>query len=133
MIKCLLAALLLMFVSTAAIAGDGTGPVHVSSGTIVDLGVLKSKYADPRRVVVWLPDGYSPRGPKYAVLYMHDGQNLFDKATAGYGNFPSAEVLKPPGPDITRFDMADVERFVSGCAMNFPSHTQALERLKEPT
>ena len=52
---------------------------------------------------------------------------------AGYGNFPSAEMLKPPGPDITRFDMADVERFVSGCAMNFPSHTQALERLKEPT
>jgi pimeloyl-ACP methyl ester carboxylesterase len=84
-IKCLLAALLLMFAPTAAFAGDGTGPVHVSSGTIVDLGVLKSKYADPRRVVVWLPDGYSPRGPKYAVLYMHDGQNLFDKATAGYG------------------------------------------------
>jgi pimeloyl-ACP methyl ester carboxylesterase len=36
-------------------------------------------------VVVWLPDGYKPHGPKYAVLYMHDGQNLFDKATAGYG------------------------------------------------
>ena len=29
--------------------------------------------------------GYSAHGPKYAVLYMHDGQNLFDKATAGYG------------------------------------------------
>jgi enterochelin esterase-like enzyme len=58
---------------------------HVSAGTIVDLGVLKSKYADPRRVVVWLPGGYRARGPKYAVLYMHDGQNLFDKATAGYG------------------------------------------------
>ncbi len=24
-------------------------------------------------------------GPKYAVLYMHDGQNLFDTKTAGYG------------------------------------------------
>jgi enterochelin esterase-like enzyme len=60
-------------------------PVHVSSGTVVDLGVLSSKYTDPRRVVVWLPDGYRRRGPKYAVLYMHDGQNLFDKATAGYG------------------------------------------------
>src|SRR3982751_5682884 len=59
--------------------------VNVSAGTIVDLGILQSKYADPRRVVVWLPPGYRPRGPKYAVLYMHDGQNLFDKATAGYG------------------------------------------------
>ena len=58
---------------------------HVSAGTIVDLGVMRSKYADPRRVVVWLPGGYRAGGPKYAVLYMHDGQNLFDKATAGYG------------------------------------------------
>ncbi len=57
----------------------------VGAGTIVDLGILQSRYADPRRVVVWLPSSYSSRGPKPAVLYMHDGQNLFDKATAGYG------------------------------------------------
>jgi len=85
MIKRLFAILLAMFVATPAFAGDGTGPVHVSAGTIVDLGVLRSRYADPRRVVVWLPPGYSRRGQKYSVLYMHDGQNLFDKATAGYG------------------------------------------------
>jgi pimeloyl-ACP methyl ester carboxylesterase len=75
----------LALVATPAFAGDGTGPVHVSSGQIFDLGVVTSRYADPRRVVVWLPDGYRPHGRKYAVLYMHDGQNLFDKATAGYG------------------------------------------------
>lgn len=57
----------------------------VGAGTIVDLGVVQSRYTDPRKVVVWLPSGYRPNGPKYAVLYMHDGQNLFDKATAGYG------------------------------------------------
>lgn len=85
MIRRLLLAVLLMFAPAPALAGDGTGPVHVSAGTIVDLGVLKSQYADPRRVVVWLLPGYSAHGPKYAVLYMHDGQNLFDKATAGYG------------------------------------------------
>jgi len=34
---------------------------------------------------VWLPSNYDPHGPKYAVLYMHDGQNLFDPKTAGYG------------------------------------------------
>jgi enterochelin esterase-like enzyme len=81
----LLVALTLVFATTPAMAGDPLGPVHVSAGTIVDLGVLKSKYANPRRVVVWLPPGYKQHGPKYAVLYMHDGQNLFDKATAGYG------------------------------------------------
>lgn len=58
---------------------------HVSAGRIVDLGVLHSNYTDQRRVVVWLPSGYQTHGQKYAVLYMHDGQNLFDKATAGYG------------------------------------------------
>jgi enterochelin esterase-like enzyme len=84
MIKRLFFALLVLL-AVPAHAGDSLGPVHVSSGTTFDLGVLKSKYADPRRVVVWLPPSYSPHGPKSAVLYMHDGQNLFDKNTAGYG------------------------------------------------
>jgi 2-polyprenyl-6-methoxyphenol hydroxylase-like FAD-dependent oxidoreductase len=50
---------------------------------------------------------------------------------AGYGNFPRPEILKPPGPDVVQFDMADVERFVGGCAMNFPAHDDALRRLAE--
>ncbi|MFL6726166.1 MAG: alpha/beta hydrolase [Sphingomicrobium sp.] len=85
MIRSIVTALLLLLPATPALAGDPLGPVHVSAGTVVDLGILKSKYADPRRVVVWLPPGYSAKRPKYSVLYMHDGQNLFDKATAGYG------------------------------------------------
>lgn len=85
MIRRLIFALALLFAAVPAVAGDPMGPVHVSAGSIVDLGVLKSRYADPRRVVVWLPSGYTAHGPKYAVLYMHDGQNLFDKETAGYG------------------------------------------------
>jgi len=31
-------------------------------------------------VDIWLPEGYSPK-KKYAVVYMHDGQMLFDAAT----------------------------------------------------
>jgi enterochelin esterase-like enzyme len=84
MIQRLLLALFLVLGAAPATA-ETLQPVHVSDGSIVDLGVLHSKYADPRRVVVWLPSGYRTHGPKYAVLYMHDGQNLFDKATAGYG------------------------------------------------
>ena len=34
----------------------------------------------PRNVDVWLPPGFSPK-KKYAVLYMHDGQMLFDEST----------------------------------------------------
>ncbi|MBA3669215.1 MAG: alpha/beta hydrolase [Sphingomonas sp.] len=78
MIRAFVFALLLLLTAPAAAQ-------KVDAGTIVDLGELKSKYADPRKVVVWLPTGYRPNGPKYAVLYMHDGQNLFDTATSGYG------------------------------------------------
>jgi pimeloyl-ACP methyl ester carboxylesterase len=84
MIPRLLAALFMLAFACPA-AADTLQPIHVSAGRIVDLGVLTSKYADPRRVVVWLPPHYKAHGPKYAVLYMHDGQNLFDKATAGFG------------------------------------------------
>ena len=82
MIRFLVASLLCI---PAPALAEPLQPVHVSAGTIVDLGILTSKYTDPRRVVVWLPPSYRAHGPKYAMLYMHDGQNLFDKATAGYG------------------------------------------------
>ena len=52
----------------------------VSSGKIVLLEPLPSKYIKNRRVQVWLPDGYSIK-QKYNVLYMHDGQMLFDAST----------------------------------------------------
>ncbi len=56
------------------------GQPKVSSGTIERIEKFQSKYVDPRTVDVWLPDGYSKK-KKYAVLYMHDGQMLFDAAT----------------------------------------------------
>jgi 2-polyprenyl-6-methoxyphenol hydroxylase-like FAD-dependent oxidoreductase len=50
---------------------------------------------------------------------------------AGYGNYPDESRLQPPGDDIVPIDMADVDRFVHGCAMNFPTHAEALARLTE--
>jgi enterochelin esterase-like enzyme len=45
-----------------------------------------SRHVAPRRVVVWLPPGYdAPGAPPHAVLYMHDGQNLFDPASSTAG------------------------------------------------
>jgi predicted alpha/beta superfamily hydrolase len=35
-----------------------------------------------RDVLVWLPAGYETSGDRYPVLYMHDGQNLFEPETA---------------------------------------------------
>lgn len=83
MIRALLIALVLLLAAPAVARPDGVP--RVLAGRIVDLGVLASRHADPRRVVVWLPSTYAPAGRPHAVLYMHDGQNLFDKATASYG------------------------------------------------
>src|SRR5690606_37031811 len=44
------------------------------------LTAFKSRYVVPRNVDIWLPEGYSASN-RYAVLYMHDGQMLFDPAT----------------------------------------------------
>jgi enterochelin esterase-like enzyme len=52
----------------------------VSSGTIERLENFKSQFVAPRHVDVWLPDGYD-EGVQHNVLYMHDGQMLFDAQT----------------------------------------------------
>jgi predicted alpha/beta superfamily hydrolase len=59
------------------------GPVESSHGRIERIEKFESKYVDARNVDVWLPDGYTPNSPtkRYAVLYMHDGQMLFDAKT----------------------------------------------------
>jgi glycosidase/predicted alpha/beta superfamily hydrolase len=42
-----------------------------------------SQFVAPRNVEVWLPPGYGTHpAERYPVLYMHDGQNVFDPATS---------------------------------------------------
>ena len=55
---------------------DGSD-VTVASGKVERYPEFHSEYMSPRDVYVWLPDGYSKK-VKYDVLYMHDGQMLFD-------------------------------------------------------
>ncbi len=52
---------------------------HVSAGTIIRIDSFHSKFVTPRNIDIWLPPGYS-EAEKYDVLYMHDGQMLFDSA-----------------------------------------------------
>ncbi len=54
--------------------------INVSTGKLSRISAFKSQYIEARNVDVWLPDGYSTT-EKYAVLYMHDGQMLYDAAT----------------------------------------------------
>jgi predicted alpha/beta superfamily hydrolase len=49
----------------------------LASGKLIRVDSFPSKNITPRPVDVWLPGNYSEQ-KRYAVLYMHDGQNLFD-------------------------------------------------------
>lgn len=51
----------------------------VSRGTIHRIDSMHSEFVTARNIDVWLPEGYTPE-KKYAVLYMHDGQMLFDSS-----------------------------------------------------
>lgn len=50
------------------------------AGQLMRINSFPSKYIKERPVDVWLPENYSEE-KKYAVLYMHDGQMLFDSTT----------------------------------------------------
>lgn len=65
----------------------GAAPAQVPpsrTGRIERLGVVASAHVQPRDVQVWLPPGYErDTDARYPVLYLHDGQNVFDAQAAG--------------------------------------------------
>lgn len=64
---------------TRKISGKITGTVKHHTG-------LKGKGIPDRDIIVWLPPDYGKNNRKhYSVLYMQDGQNIFDPATSSFG------------------------------------------------
>lgn len=58
---------------------DGTGHINRHAD-------FASRYVAPRHVDVWCPYGVAaPSATRYPVIYMHDGQNLFDPALSFIG------------------------------------------------
>lgn len=68
-----------MLLLSASNAFAQTKP-QVSFGNIQRLENFQSQYVDGRNVDIWLPDGFTSN-KKYPVLYMHDGQMLYDAST----------------------------------------------------
>jgi predicted alpha/beta superfamily hydrolase len=56
-------------------------------GTLRHHAGIESRYLQTRHdLIVWLPPGYEASDSRYPVLYLQDGQNLFDPATAFGGS-----------------------------------------------
>ena len=63
---------------------------HVS---IVDTAFYLPQLNRKRRIWIYLPEGYASSKKHYPVLYMQDGQNLFDEFTSGFGEWGVDEWL----------------------------------------
>jgi enterochelin esterase-like enzyme len=55
-------------------------PLQLHAGRVERIESMPSQWVAARPVDIWLPPGYQ-RGRQYPVLYMHDGQMLFDSST----------------------------------------------------
>jgi enterochelin esterase-like enzyme len=68
-----------------ALAQDGSPVPTVSQGRIERLSAFPSEFVAARNVDVWLPPGYDGKA-RCPVIYMQDGQNLFDPKTTWNGS-----------------------------------------------
>lgn len=67
---------------------EGTGRFREVLGLPAGDGLL------PRGVTVYLPEGFDPSGAaRYPVLYMHDGQNLFEPGSTAFGEWGVDETI----------------------------------------
>lgn len=74
--------------AVAAWADKGVQTAPLAASVVGDLALHTLKFEDGNRTVrVWLPPNYtSNQSKRYPVLYMFDGQNVFDQRTSGFGN-----------------------------------------------
>ncbi len=91
----ILAAIGLLSVLSAT--GYAQPPERASSaGTgvrIADTAFAMPQLLRQRTIRVWLPEAYAHNRKKYPVLYMQDGQNIFDDSTSFAGEWGADEAM----------------------------------------
>ena len=70
--------------------GGSTAAANVS---ILDNAFYLPQLNRQRRIWLYLPPDYNSSNKRYPVLYMHDGQNLFDQTTSFSGEWKVDETL----------------------------------------
>ncbi|MFY8107831.1 MAG: alpha/beta hydrolase [Bacteroidia bacterium] len=78
-LKVLVLVSILSFLTTNLIAQNSISKSTIA-GQLFRFENFKSKFVDARTIDIWLPNNYSSKN-KYSVIYMHDGQMLFDSTT----------------------------------------------------
>ncbi len=80
--------------------GHVHGPGHTVDGTVKILRHVQSPQLDNRRdILVYLPPDYDADARRFPVVYMHDGQNLFDRTTSFSGEWSVDKTLNEASRD----------------------------------
>lgn len=79
-----------MTVSVTILTWEDLGGGSVGGTAAPNVQILSTNYPIPqlnrkRRIWLYLPPDYQTSSKKYPVLYMQDGQNLFDSKTSAFG------------------------------------------------
>lgn len=105
-----------------------SGPGHTVVGDVRVLkGLHSPQLGNQRDLLVYLPPSYSTSSQRYPVLYMHDGQNLFDDATSYVGEWrvdESMEMLSREGLEtiVVGIPNAGTERLNEYSPFRDPKH-----------
>lgn len=72
---------IISLLATSLISASASSPIqNADCGSIERMRVVSPQLNDTIDVDVWLPENFT-QTERYPVLYMHDGQNLFDAST----------------------------------------------------
>jgi predicted alpha/beta superfamily hydrolase len=118
--------------TVAAWAAGGEQPARAASRT-ASVTIMDTAFAIPqlgrtRRVWIYLPPGYATSGRDYPVLYMADGQNVFDDATSFSGEWgvdeslDSLHALGDPGAIVVAVDNGGDARIAEYSPWVHPRH-----------
>lgn len=100
---------------------DAKAPAPRVPSATASVSVLSTDFEIPqlgrtRRIWIYLPPNYAKTRKSYPVLYMHDGQNVFDDATSFVGEWGVDEALdslstRAGGAIVVAIDHGDDKRF----------------------
>lgn len=69
-------------------------PGSTVTGTLLQWADVGDAHHAPRTLLAWLPPSYGDEPERrYPVIYVHDGQNVFDTATSNSGEWKADETL----------------------------------------
>jgi predicted alpha/beta superfamily hydrolase len=119
--------------ATVARWADGAAkpvPAHSATASVflLDTAFAMPELGRTRRVWVYLPPDYAWSDRTYPVLYMHDGQNVFDAATAFAGEWGVDEALDSlhaagdPGAIVVAVDNGGDRRIAEYSPWTHPRH-----------